>query len=135
MPNDKANSGALNMAPGDLNDSEHRREPTFGELRPIAKDRKALVAPDRDAEQVAFQLWREGRKDKAIAFLEREILLERDFAWKHSATRREPGFGAAAPEMIVPPPPRFKAEAAASRRAAGRRGFRAGVLRCFSAND
>ena len=105
MPNDKANSGALNVTPGDFNDGDHRREPTFSDVRRTTTDPNGLVALDRDAEQVAFQLWREGRKDEAIAFLEREILLERDFAWKREGSRREPPFSEAAPEVIVPPPP------------------------------
>jgi hypothetical protein len=67
----------------------------------------ALATDDRDAERVAFALWREGRTDEAIAFLEREILLEKDRAWKEAAFagRQEPHFEKPAPEVIVTPAP------------------------------
>ncbi len=65
------------------------------------------VLDDHDTESVAFRLWSEGRTDDAIAFLEREILLEKDRFWKHNAgqERIEPRFTDEAPAVIVPPPP------------------------------
>ncbi len=97
-----------------------RREPTLGE--------NTLVVQDRDAERVAFKLWSEGRTDDAIAFLEREILLAKDLAWKRnsdaSEDRREPRFEAPAPTVIVPPSPR----PAEGRRKRLGRGARQGIV-------
>ncbi len=102
------NAGALTVAPRDLRSAEpnlngkdatpERREPTL---------QTALTLDEDDAERVAFAMWREGRADEAIAFLEREILLERDRQWKREtfSGRHEPYFGDPTPDVIVPPPP------------------------------
>ncbi len=121
---DDASQEAMNTAPEGAPDqgasaltivpAEYRAEP-----RPAAESRKTperleprlesnvLAIDARDAERVAFTMWREGRADDAIAFLEREILLERDRQWKHDAFagQQEPHFGTSAPQVIVPPPP------------------------------
>ena len=106
-------AGALTVVPRDLAGAPRaatgtdkvpaRREPT---LEPAAS------LDDREAERVAFAMWREGRTDDAIAFLEREILLEKDRLWKRDtfAGRQEPHFGKPAPAVIVTPPPTAEAK-------------------------
>ncbi len=101
--------GALTIVPRDLL-AEPRQAAESGkalERREPHLESNALVPDEEDAERVAFSMWREGRTDDAIAFLEREILLERDRRWKHDAfaDRLEPHFGAPAPKVIVTPPP------------------------------
>ena len=99
--------GALTIAPG-----KYRSEPlpateSYRALERLEPQLESnLPAIDaRDAERVAFAMWREGRTDDAIAFLEREILLERDRLWKRDAFagRQEPHFETPAPQVIVPP--------------------------------
>jgi hypothetical protein len=50
----------------------------------------ALAVPERDPERIAYQLWNEGRVDEAIAFLEREIAVERG---RHRETALVPATG------------------------------------------
>lgn len=54
----------------------------------------ALAVPDTDPERIAYNLWREGKVDEAIAFLEREITTER-------SRRRETALVAAAGSDVV----------------------------------
>ncbi len=99
--------GALTVVPRDIradrvpnSDAEKGTERQGPQL-----ELTALTLDSKEAERVAFAMWREGRTDDAIAFLEREILLEKDRMWKREtfAGRREPHFGKPAPEVIVPP--------------------------------
>ena len=108
----EASAGALTVAPNELrveprrtrksSRNSSRREPTL-EKNALSAD----AIESREAERVAFAMWREGRTDDAIAFLEREILLEKDRLWKRDAFsgRQEPHFGEPAPKVIVTPPP------------------------------
>ena len=134
-------AGALTVVPRDLAGAPRaatgtdkvpaRREPT---LEPAAS------LDDREAERVAFAMWREGRTDDAIAFLEREILLEKDRLWKRDtfAGRQEPHFGKPAPAVIVTPPPDRRGEAEGPRPQAQTRrraGLRAIFLRRLRPDD
>jgi hypothetical protein len=105
-PEGRLPDSRLDVAPAatiELSADTVRREPR----PPEGPDAPAVPAvTDNEAERIAFTLWREGRADEAIAMLEREILIEKDRAWKDGAAsaKREPHFGEPAPEVIIVPP-------------------------------
>jgi hypothetical protein len=107
-----ADLGALTVVPRDLRGVEHQADQSEALERREPTMESALVLDEQDAERVAFAMWRDGRADDAIAFLEREILLERDRLWKRHvfsnredfSGRKEPRFGDPAPTVIVTPP-------------------------------
>jgi hypothetical protein len=112
-PEGAPDSGALAVVPRDLRSAAPAGDAAPAPSLPVRREPTvdALVPDDRDSERVAFAMWREGRTDDAIAFLEREILLEKDRVWKRDAFtgRREPHFGKPEPEIIVTPPPATEA--------------------------
>jgi hypothetical protein len=119
-PASAADPGALGVSPRDLRSAapSHEMPPEPGLPARIERKTRALTPEEQDAERVAFAMWREGRTDDAIAFLEREILLEKDRLWKRDTLsgRREPHFGESAPEVIVTPPPVAEAKPKRKRR-------------------
>ncbi len=118
-----ADLGTLTVVPRDLRDVEHQADQSEALERREPTMESALVLDEQDAERVAFAMWRDGRADDAIAFLEREILLERDRLWKRHvfssreefSGRKEPHFSDPAPTVMVTPPPADE-ERAQSRR-------------------
>lgn len=125
MGDDGSNNGALTVVPRDQRSAEpnldgedatqERHEPMLQTVPTLDED---------DAERVAFAMWRDGHADEAIAFLEREILLERDRQWKREAFsgRREPYFGDPTPDVIVTPPPAEKTKPTKPKRRRKKRG-------------
>ena len=100
--------GNLQIVPRDLRSAAAAGDAASASQLParVEPTVNALVPDERDAERVAFAMWREGRTDDAIAFLEREILLEKDRVWKRDASTADASRISASRSLdrVTPPP-------------------------------